>query len=370
MATPFLCVRASELAEAIGRQKHTEPYQALERIWRRLDNAGYTQAYRRNSKQTEEEKVQAIFEANPQVAEIFATADVTQIDNSHSTITTAGDAINAVCARSELSTEDKLMLSERIQKRIVTNYGTVQEDVVYSELKEKHGLDIKKDNTFYKKNMGEIQGKSWFIGGRVDAVTCDRSQVVEIKNRVGELKNRVRRHDHVQVQCYMQLLGMDLSTLAECYTSSDGTLSINIFKIKKDQSFWESTVVPRITNFMALLVELLDNTKLQDAYLNCDREEFVNQVIRSKGVPYFYCSDDGKLSLLPQMRVIESRFSGGKCSICRKTIDLGAKIGKEASSREQGGWMHVECAVEHNINKENYKIAHAPKRTTHKKRKL
>jgi hypothetical protein len=113
MATHFLCVRASELAEAIGRQKHTEPYQALERIWRRVDNAGYTHAYRRNSKQTEEEQVQAIFEANPQVAEIFATADVTQIDTSHSTITTAGDAINAVCARSELSTEDKLMLSER-----------------------------------------------------------------------------------------------------------------------------------------------------------------------------------------------------------------------------------------------------------------
>jgi len=46
------------------------------------------------------------------------------------------------------------------------------------------------------------------------------------------------------------------------------------------------------------------------------------------------------------MRVIKSRYGSGKCSLCGESIDQGAKIAKDASSNERGGWMHAACAVE------------------------
>jgi hypothetical protein len=276
MANHFICVYASNLAGATGHHKHIKPHVVLEEMWSKIDPTGYTAAFHRNSKKTKEERLQEIFQAGGKLAKHVADATTKQHDTSNGTLNTAKTAIAAMCKMSDLSNDDKILLSEHIQTNVFTKYGTDQEERVYRALIEKHSLAIKKDPVFYRKKMGEINGKAWFIGGKVDAVTQDRSQVVEIKNRVGELKKIVRSYELVQLQCYMQLLGIDHSTLAECYTAPDGSMHIDTSLVEKDQQFWDSQVMPRITAFIALLIDLLHAVTVQNGYLRENNpEEFV-----------------------------------------------------------------------------------------------
>jgi hypothetical protein len=280
MTDHFICMYASNLAAAVGLNPYKPPHEVLEDMWGRIDPVGFKEALHRNAKKSKEDALQAILDSDEQVATCVAEATAKDHETSSCTTETAQQATAAVSTRADLSKEEKKLVNDHLRSKVFTKYGTDKEDRVYKLLLEKHGLGIKKDPVFRKKKMGDIKGKGWFIGGKVDAVAWDRSQVVEIKNRVRRLFGRVVSYEHAQLQAYMQLLGIDRSTLVECYTGAGGGLDINLFPVDKDQAFWDIKVMPRLTAFLTLLIDLLDNTKVQNGYLNCYREGFVMKLLQ------------------------------------------------------------------------------------------
>lgn len=274
----FICFYASNLAAATGMNPYKPPHEVLEDMWSRIDPAGYKAALARNDKKSKEETIQAILESNPGVSACVERAQSTACEDSSQTLTVATTAHKAL-DKAEIPAEHKELIKKHVQSNVFTKYGTDKEDRVFQTLLEQHGMKIAKDARFRKKQMGVIKGKPWYIGGKVDAVTSDRSRVVEIKNRVRRLFGRVVDYEHVQLQAYMQLLDIPDSSLVECFTGKDGALDMNVFHVQRDDSFWASKVMTRLTKFAGLLIDLLDNHAIQDGYLGCNREGFMKKFL-------------------------------------------------------------------------------------------
>ena len=66
--------------------------------------------------------------------------------------------------------------------------------------------------------------------------------------RVRRLFRRVRRHERVQVEAYIRLLGADRAALAECFTGPGGSMDVLVHWVDRDDSLWEEQVLPSLRN--------------------------------------------------------------------------------------------------------------------------
>lgn len=277
----FLCVYASNLAACVGMNKYKPPHEALEDAWRRIDGEGYRAAFERNPDVvTREETVRRALDDNAALAEAVGAATTAKNSSSTAAVGTAADAMVAIDAAVKdmsLPPETARLVKEHAQSRVFTRFGTSREDAVYRELADTMGMDIRKHAAFHKRKMGETPGgEPWFIGGKVDAVTADRSRVVEIKNRVRRLFGTVVEYERVQLQTYMQLLDIRHATLAECLTPKEDEMKINVIHVDRDQDFWDREVMPRLERFVSLLADVLDDPDVQDEYVG-DREACIHR---------------------------------------------------------------------------------------------
>lgn len=272
----FVCVYASNLAACVGMNRYKGTHEALEDLWQKLDVQGYRAAFARNARQTKKDALDAALKTNAKVVE--AVAEALQTENSSSSDTVgATDRVNKLIDEQKLAPETTKLIKEHTQSKVFTKYGSNREDVVYEELRNQ-GLDIQKNPAFLKKQMGRVGDDVWYIGGKIDAMTKDRTRVVEIKNRVRRLFGTVVEYEHVQLQSYMQLLNVQHASLAECFTPKDLVMQINVMNVDRDDAWWESVIVPKLTRFIELVLELIDDDdgSRQDAYVQQeDKEAYV-----------------------------------------------------------------------------------------------
>jgi hypothetical protein len=270
----FVCVYASNLAACIGMNRYKGAHEAMEDMWQKLDASGFRAAFARNARQTKKDALDAALKTNVKVIE--AVAGALQADNASSSETVGvTDRVNAIIDEQKLAPETTKLIKEHTQSRVFTKYGSNREDVVYEELR-RQGLDIQKNPAFLKKQMGRIGDDVWYLGGKIDAMTKDRTRVVEIKNRVRRLFGTVVEYEHVQLQSYMQLLNVQHASLAECFTPKDLVMQINVMNIDRDDAWWESVIMPKLTKFVTLVLELVDDADAQDLYVQHeDKEAYV-----------------------------------------------------------------------------------------------
>jgi RecB family exonuclease len=80
-----------------------------------------------------------------------------------------------------------------------------------TKVEAEQGVKWSKDNSFYTHDVCEIDGKKFVVVGKIDRIEerPDGSRVlVEIKNRTNRLFGRVVDYEMIQVQVYLQMLGL------------------------------------------------------------------------------------------------------------------------------------------------------------------
>ena len=271
----FVCVHASSLAACIGANRYKPRHEALEEMWKRLDPAGYDAAFARNRVLTKERVIAKVLRDNEKVAVAVAEAAMRDHASSTAAESTAEAAKTAIDAVENLPQAEAKIVKDHVQSRVFTRFGTARENDVFAKLADM-GIAAHKHSGFLKKQMGTVGDEPWFLGGKIDAISDDRTTVVEIKNRVRRLFRTVPEYERVQLESYMHLLDLDRALLVECFTTLDAHMDINVMEITRDPARWDAIIVPALSEFVRTLFGLLDDAAVQDAYVSADdRDHFI-----------------------------------------------------------------------------------------------
>lgn len=265
---PSLMLYASQVAAAIGCNRHKKPNDALDLMWERLAPETFYAALRRNGVASEAEKIDKILDTDERARLVFETSMLACATSSD--VASKYDSVSKRIEHFEsLSPEDRKLIDAAVKRNLYTNYGTASEHHALVKVREM-GIAAHPDPAFYKDCIGDVASGTvevW-IGGKIDAITEDRSLVLEIKNRIRRLFYRVPFYEIVQVQCYLHLLNVSRGAVVECLTTSPDNSHINIVSVRRDRDLWNEVIVPKALAFAATFVDIINSTSVQDEYLS------------------------------------------------------------------------------------------------------
>lgn len=221
---------ASELAACIGRNKFKSPHDALLQIWSRMSPESY-----------------AKYVSTCDIVMTSVAKDVMKM-NPVST-----DEIASLVARVK-ECEPCPNAVQSVKSALYTKFGTAHEDFVAQKLSSDMGIQIVKTNKFVKKLMfvDNDNGLQVYVGGRLDGMT-GTDCVVEIKNRMNRLFNRVCDYEKLQISAYMHIMGVSNGIIVERHKND-----IVVHKVEFDEDDW-CEVVGLVRVFINDLTQLLNN---------------------------------------------------------------------------------------------------------------
>jgi hypothetical protein len=259
---------ASQIAACIGCNRHKKPAEAMETMWERMAPGSYLDALRRTGSTTELLRVQDLIEKDDTVRHIVDASTLACANSQDVAI--KYDAAARVIARMDLLPDDKRMIDATVKRNLYTNYGTASEHHALVKVRETLGINARLDDTFYRVQIGDVDGTQLWVGGKIDAITDDRL-VIEIKNRIRRLFYKVPFYEIVQLQSYLFLLDVPRGAIVECLTTLNDS-QINIVPVRRDRELWDEMVVPKMKAFVRVLLHLLEDHGFQDAYLLSSRK--------------------------------------------------------------------------------------------------
>ena len=259
---------ASQIAACIGCNRHKKPAEAMETMWERMASASYLDALRRTGSTTELLRVQDLIDKDDTVRHIVDASTLACANSQDVAI--KYDAAARVIARMDLLPDDKRVIDATVKRNLYTNYGTASEHHALVKVRETLGINARLDDTFYRVQIGEVDGTQLWVGGKIDAITDDKL-VIEIKNRIRRLFYKVPFYEIVQLQSYLFLLDVPRGAIVECLTTLNDS-QINIVPVRRDRELWDETVVPKMKAFVKVFLHLLEDHGFQDAYLLSSRK--------------------------------------------------------------------------------------------------
>lgn len=298
---PYVCIYASQVAMCIGANRHKKVGDALELMWQRIDPAGFRAALKRNDVKTDEELADKIIREHSEVQQLVELTLTAACDSSD-VVAKQYDCVARDLKAVHLPEEDHRLVEDVLKRNLYTSYGNKNEQYVLDYIRANLGIRCREDPAFYKKQQGVCRGPwgsfPWYVGGKIDAIDEERTLLIEIKNRVNRLFFKVPFYEQVQVQAYLELLGLDTGVLVECLkTQAHGgrggpaagggagphrdpaaagqagqpTATINVIPIKRDRPLWTKDIVPKLHAFVDFLARILHDTAFQDRYLSSKR---------------------------------------------------------------------------------------------------
>ena len=233
-------IKASDVAACVGLHSYKSRGEVLDEIWKKNHPTNFTGETRedRNLKALEQsEEAQQLLKAvlrhkpkdSDEVKEIVSlSCQIIQQDE-------------------KLTKDQKSMVCEHLRKMMYTTHGTNSEDTT-ADLDE---AELHRDDTYYTYSVINIKGTEYQIVGRIDRyqIKEDGTKVlVEIKNRTKGLFNKVRLYEMVQVQTYLQMLGLQDARLVEQFNQER-----KHYLIERDQKSWDENIYPKLVEFCKTL---------------------------------------------------------------------------------------------------------------------
>lgn len=264
----YVCVYASQVAMCIGANRHKKPSDAVHLMWQRIDPGSYADAMRRNNMQTDEDLLAALVRAHDKVRAV--------VGKSHAPAATSLEVSSCYqgalleLGDVALGPKEKQLVDSAVRKNLYTTYGTRAEAEMMQHIRDFMRIPCHADPAFHKRHMGDIDGVPWFVGGKIDAMSDDGALLIEIKNRVNRLFYHAPSYEAVQVQTYLELLDMQHGVLVECLKGEHG-VQTNAIPIARNRVLWKHEVVPKLARFVAFVLRLLRDPRLQDAFLTSKR---------------------------------------------------------------------------------------------------
>ena len=147
----------------------------------------------------------------------------------------------------KLNETQKAEVVEHLRSKVYTTHGTRSEDKTADKVAVDEGVTWKKDNAFYTHDVCEIGDMKFVVVGKIDRIEerPDGSRVlVEIKNRTNRLFGRVVDYEMIQVQMYLQMLGLVHARLVEQYNTQ-----VLSHDITRDEEMWSNVIRPGLVEF-------------------------------------------------------------------------------------------------------------------------
>ena len=142
---------------------------------------------------------------------------------------------------------------EHVRSEVYTTHGTRSEDKTADKVSATEKVTLTRDDRFYNLDICTIEGVKFVVCGKIDRIEEreDGSRtLVEIKNRTNRLFRRVVEYEYIQVQVYLQMLGLVHARLVEQYNNQ--VMSHNV---DRDEEMWANEIMPALQKFCAELYE-------------------------------------------------------------------------------------------------------------------
>jgi DNA polymerase III epsilon subunit-like protein len=233
-------IKASEVAACIGQHPFKKTHEVMDDMWKQNSPETFRGC-------TRKDRAQAILQKSECAQSIFTDAVSVKPTNSDDAEAVFKNAAEKIAANTDLSRTEKSEVLDHIRSKVYTQFGTRSEDTTSDKVESEDGVRLVRDDKFYTLDVTTIHGTVYSIVGRVDRIEerPDGSRVlVEIKNRTRCLFNEVRGYEMIQVQTYLQLLGLKTARLVEQYNNQ-----MNSNTIERDDTTWNSMILPKLVEF-------------------------------------------------------------------------------------------------------------------------
>ena len=240
IAAKKIILKASEVAACIGKHQYKKAQEVADEIWKKYCPETFTGI-------TKNDKAKESIASSPEAEIALRDAMASIAEQSDDTTKIVRAAENKINSNENLTPTQKREVNEYIRSKVFTNFGTKSEDKTSDKVEAAEGVTLIRDDAFYSLDVTTICGTRYVIVGKIDRVEVqpDGTKVlVEIKNRARGLFNAMRPYEMIQVQTYLQMVGMNTARLIEQYNNETAS-----HHIVKDQQLWDTVVMPKLVEF-------------------------------------------------------------------------------------------------------------------------
>lgn len=244
-----ITLRASDVAAIVGRNPYRPSNEVFDELWQRHSPATFTGQTRR------ERGARALQASAPLAAFVAALAEPAAGDSDG-----AQRAFELAGRAAAPGDADALA---HVRSAIYTAHGARSEDATADALAAA-GARLQRDDAFHTLDVRTINKNQYVVVGRVDRIeaTPDGPRLVEIKNRVNRLFNKVVGYENVQVQVYLQMLDLPRARLVEQHNGA-----IASHDVPRDDALWCDEILPKLQAFCEGFDNMLCTTEYTEPHI-------------------------------------------------------------------------------------------------------
>jgi hypothetical protein len=196
---------------------------------------------------TKEDKAEEALAVSSIAKEVLKSALNIKAQNSTQVQQVFNEARDRINFDSKLNNEQKAEVIEHIRSKVYTTHGTRSEDKTSDKVQVDEGVHLVRDDSFYQIEVCRLGDTRYVIVGKIDRIEerPDGSRVlVEIKNRTNRLFNSVPEYEFIQIQVYLQMLGLVHARLVEQYNNQ-----VKSHEVNRDEETWVNEILPELQKF-------------------------------------------------------------------------------------------------------------------------
>ena len=245
MAPARVVLKASEVAAILGKNQYKPRHEVLDELWKKYSPETFTG-------KTKRDKAEAAIALSEEAQGVLAAAVSIKATNSAQVQTVFSEAREKINSDSKLSADQKAEVIEHLRSKVYTSHGTRSEDKTSDKVAKEENVSLVKDDAFYNYEVCTLCDTKFVIIGKIDRIEerDGKRILVEIKNRTNRLFRRVVEYEMIQVQVYLQLLGLVHARLVEQYNNQ-----VLSHDITRDEELWANVIVPGLERFCSELYE-------------------------------------------------------------------------------------------------------------------
>lgn len=241
-----IILKASDVAAIIGRHQYKTRTEIFNEYWKKYSPETFTG-------QTQKDRAEAALKSSDVAQEVLKSALSVKAKDSTEVQKVFAQAKEKVNSDTKLDASQKAEVIEHLRSQVYTTHGTRSEDKTADKVESTENVRLVRDDLFHNLEVCVIGDSKFVICGKIDRIEerPDGSRIlVEIKNRTNRLFRRVVEYEFIQIQVYLQMLGLVHARLVEQYNNQ--VLSHNV---DRDEELWDNEIMPALQKFCSELYE-------------------------------------------------------------------------------------------------------------------
>lgn len=241
-----IVLKASEVAAIIGRNQYKPRQDVLNEMWKKYSPSTFKGL-------TKKDKAYVALSVSENAREALNSARAVHTKSSDEVESVFVKAKAKIESDEKLSTTQKAEVTDFIRSQIYTGHGTRSEDKTADKVVADTGVRLERDDAFHTIPVCQLDDNNFVIVGKVDRIEVGQDgsrTLVEIKNRTNRLFKRVVDYENIQIQVYLQMLGLVRARLVEQYNSQVASHDVD-----RDDELWANEILPKLNEFCMELHE-------------------------------------------------------------------------------------------------------------------